>query len=236
MLSLLIAFAAEAVSISGTMPDEATRAALVARLRSQFVEVRDDTSSGKVSMPASWDQQMQRLLGPHLKLVHKGTLTVEGYRVSIAGEVASEAQRQQVLSELSAALSPNYTVSHKLRVVAGEQAVLDAALAERIVEFESGKASLTEPGRRLLDQMAEALLKVKGKRVAIIGHTDNAGARAGNLALSHARAMAVRDYVVAKGVDPASISVSGEGPDRPVADNATPDGRARNRRIEFHVL
>lgn len=77
---------------------------------------------------------------------------------------------------------------------------------------------------------------MKGKRVEVIGHTDNSGSRARNLALSQARAEAVKAYVVERGIRPDMISVRGEGPDRPVADNASAEGRARNRRIEFKVL
>jgi OOP family OmpA-OmpF porin len=80
------------------------------------------------------------------------------------------------------------------------------------------------------------LLRLKDKKVEVIGHTDNAGSRAGNLSLSQARAEAVKAYVVERGVKADMVAVSGEGPDRPVADNRTPEGRARNRRIEFKVV
>jgi OOP family OmpA-OmpF porin len=123
-----------------------------------------------------------------------------------------------------------------LRVAASEQGMLDAALANRIIEFESGQATLTDAGRAVLDQMSVALLRLKDKKVEVIGHTDNAGARASNLSLSQARAEAVKAYVTGKGIQPESIAVSGEGPDRPVADNRSADGRARNRRIEFKVV
>jgi len=69
----------------------------------------------------------------------------------------------------------------------------------------------------------------------VIGHTDNTGTREANLALSLARAGAVRSYLAAKGIAAASIAVAGAGPDQPLADNASAEGRARNRRIEFRV-
>ena len=84
--------------------------------------------------------------------------------------------------------------------------------------------------------MSAAMQKLKGVKVEVIGHTDNAGSRAGNLSLSQARAEAVKAYVVGKGIAADGIAVSGEGPDRPVADNRTPEGKARNRRIEFKVI
>lgn len=226
------------VVVSGTVADEASKASLMARLREVYGAERvvDQLTIGSVSTPANWNEYLKKLIGPNLKMVSHGQLKVEGSAVSVRGDVASEAQRQQVATGIAASLNPTYTVNNGLRVVASEQSLLDAALANRIIEFESGKATLTESGKGILDQMSVALQKLKDKKVEVIGHTDNAGSRAGNLSLSQARAEAVKAYVSAKGVNPDSVAVSGEGPDRPVADNRSPEGRARNRRIEFKVL
>jgi OmpA-OmpF porin, OOP family len=226
------------IVVSGTVADEASKAALLLRLREVYGAGRvvDQLAIGAVSTPANWNAHLARLIGPSLKLVSRGQLKVEGNNVSLRGDVAGESQRQQVANDIAASLNPTYTVNNGLRVVASEQNVLDSALANRTIEFESGKATLTVAGRAVLDQMSVALLKVKGKKVELIGHTDNAGSRAGNLSLSQARAEAVKAYVVGKGVDAESIAVSGEGPDRPVADNRTAAGKARNRRIEFKVM
>lgn len=226
------------VVVSGTVADEATRAAIVARLREVYGAGRvvDQLAVGTVSTPANWNAYVGRLLGPNLRLVKGGQLKIEGNNVSLRGDVANEAQRQQIAAEIAASLNPTYTVNNGLRVTVSQQSVLDAALADRIIEFESGKATLTPAGIAVLDEMAGALHQLQGVRVEVIGHTDNAGSRAGNLSLSQARAEAVKDYVVAKGIPAESIAVSGEGPDRPVADNRTPEGKARNRRIEFKVV
>lgn len=226
------------VVVSGTVADEASKAALLERLRALYGAARvvDQLSVGSVATPANWNEYVQRLIGPNLKLIKGGQLRVEGNNVSLRGDVANEAQRQQIAGDIAAALNPTYTVNNGLRVAASEQSVLDAALADRIIEFESGKAALTPAGMAVLDQMSAAMQKLKGVKVEVIGHTDNAGSRAGNLSLSQARAEAVKAYVVAQGIAADSIAVSGEGPDRPVADNRTPEGRARNRRIEFKVI
>lgn len=232
------------VIVSGTVADDGARAALVARLRQVFGAARvvDQLTVGPVSAPADWNDSVARMIGPHLKLVSHGQLSVEGSAASLRGDVASEAQRQQIGADLVAAASASsagggaLSINNGLRVTVSEQAVLDAALADRIIEFESGKATLTDAGRAILDQMSVALLALKDKKVEVIGHTDNAGARASNLALSQARAEAVRSYVASKGVRPEQIAVSGEGPDRPLADNRSAEGRARNRRIEFKVV
>lgn len=225
------------IVISGLVADEASKAALLARLRQVFgpERVLDQLSVGAVSVPSNWDDVLSRLMVPNLKLIHHGQLSVQGTAVSLRGEVANEAQRQQIATGLGASLEPGYTLNNGLRVTASEQLLLDTALANRTIEFDSGKATLTESGRAILDQMSVAWRTLKDKKVALIGHTDNVGARASNLSLSQARAEAVKTYVSAKGIRPESIVVSGEGPDRPLADNRTADGRARNRRIEFKV-
>lgn len=242
LASLLSANAAQAqeppIVVSGTVADEPTKAALLERLRIVYGASRvvDQLSVGTVATPANWNEYVAKLINPNLKLVSRGQLKVEGNSVSLRGDVANEEQRRQIATDIAASLNPTYTVNNGLRVAESQQRVLDAALADRIIEFESGKATLTEAGMTVLDQMSTAMQKLKGVKVEVIGHTDNAGSRAGNLSLSQARAEAVKTYIVGKGIAAESIAVSGEGPDRPVADNRTAEGKARNRRIEFKVI
>jgi OOP family OmpA-OmpF porin len=232
------AAAAAPIVVSGTVADDASKAFLLARLRAVYGNERvvDQLAVGRVSAPPNWNEHVARLIGPNLKLVTRGQLQVDGNSVSLRGDVASEAQKQQIAGELATNLDASYTVNNGLRVAVSEQGMLDAALANRIIEFESGKATLADSGKAILDQMSAVLMRLKDKKVEVIGHTDNAGSRAGNLSLSQARAEAVKAYVAGRGVKPEMVSVSGEGPDRPVADNRTPEGRARNRRIEFKVV
>jgi OOP family OmpA-OmpF porin len=75
----------------------------------------------------------------------------------------------------------------------------------------------------------------KGQRAALSGHTDNIGTEAYNLKLSDRRWTSVRDYVVKKGVDSGRVSGQGFGESKPIADNKTKEGRAKNRRVEIKV-
>ena len=163
--------AAPPIVVSGMLADETAKGALLARLRQVFGPERvvDQLSVGPVSAPPNWNDYLGKLVGPNLKLVSHGQLKVDGSAVSLRGDVASEAQRQQIAADLAASLHPSYTVNNGLRVAASEQSLLDAALANRIIEFESGKATLTESGRAILDQMSVALLKLKDKKVEVIG-------------------------------------------------------------------
>jgi outer membrane protein OmpA-like peptidoglycan-associated protein len=69
--------------------------------------------------------------------------------------------------------------------------------------------------------------------VQIVGHTDNVGPSAYNQRLSEQRADSIKVYLVKSGVDPAKIAILGVGERIPLADNATREGRARNRRVEI---
>ena len=225
------------VLATGTVPDEATKASVLARLREVYGadQVVDQIGVGQVSTPANWNSYVQKLITPDLKQISRGQLKIDGNTVSLRGEVANEAQRQKIASNVATSLTPTYTVNNGLRVSAAEQGILDSTLANRTVEFESGKAALTPAGRAILDEMATAMLKLKERKIEIIGHTDNLGLPATNLGLSQARAEAVKAYLSTHGIKGDLLTASGQGADRPVASNDTSDGRARNRRIEFRM-
>ncbi|GAB2863186.1 hypothetical protein GCM10027277_34800 [Pseudoduganella ginsengisoli] len=235
--ALFCSSVAAQVVVSGTVPDDATRQAIVQRLQALYGAgaVTDRMAVGPVLAPPGWPAQVQKLLAPGIKAVGKGELKVEGSAVSVRGDVASEAVRALAEKDLAAAMAPGFALRTDLRVVQGQQQMLDAVLAQRIIEFDSGQATLRPSGMAILDEMAAVILKLKGARIEVSGHTDNVGPRSSNIALSQARAQAVRAYLAAKGVDPGTVAVSGLGPDKPVADNGSAEGRARNRRIEFKV-
>lgn len=225
------------VVVAGTVPDEATRNAILARVREVYGAERvvDQLGVGSVVAPPNWSGYVQKLVSPQLKQVSRGQLAINGNNIELKGEVANEAQRQQLAADMATSLNPTYAVRNALRVAAQEQTVLDATLGNRIIEFEAGSSVLRPAGRGILDEMAATLLKLGNKKVEVIGHTDSQGGRDTNVVLSLARADAVRSYLAGKGVAPSLITTSGSGPDRPVASNDTAEGRARNRRIEFRV-
>ena len=225
------------VIVAGVVPDEATRQAILAKAREVYGDrVVDQLGVGNLVAPPNWSQLVQKLITPDLKRVSKGQLKVSGNVVELSGDISNEAQSQQLASHMSASLNPTYTVRNGLRVAAAGQDVLDAALANRIVEFQPGNAVLTPVGARTLDELLPVLNQFKGRRFEVIGHTDAQGAAAQNVLLSAERANAVRVYLAARGIAPALILTSGAGADRPVAGNDTAEGRARNRRIEFRVM
>jgi outer membrane protein OmpA-like peptidoglycan-associated protein len=109
----------------------------------------------------------------------------------------------------------------------GERIILEG------VNFETNKAVLLPGAKAILDQVASSLLGNPDAEVAIHGHTDNIGGAKYNQDLSLRRAESVKDYLSSKGVSSARMSTRGYGFTKPIDDNATSQGRARNRRIEF---
>ncbi len=102
------------------------------------------------------------------------------------------------------------------------------------IRFHTNSAELQEESEPILRQIALMLRKHKEiRRVDIGGHTDITGPRELNMRLSRARAAAVRRYLISRGIRPRRITAEGYGPDRPIADNETEDGRSKNRRVEF---
>lgn len=101
------------------------------------------------------------------------------------------------------------------------------------LEFETGKSVIRETSYSSLNELISLLQKKPLYKLLIEGHTDNVGNAASNLKLSINRAEAVKKYITEKGVDGTRITTQGYGMTRPVVSNKTPEGRQKNRRVEF---
>jgi NitT/TauT family transport system substrate-binding protein len=105
------------------------------------------------------------------------------------------------------------------------------------VYFETGSATLDDEAKQILKDAAELAQTFGSAYLRVSGNTDNVGSRQLNQSLSRQRAQAVVDYMVAKyGFPRDKFIVVGNGPDKPVASNESPNGRAQNRRTDFEVL
>ena len=101
--------------------------------------------------------------------------------------------------------------------------------------FDTGKATLKPESQEQLKNVAEILKAFPGVHIKVGGYTDNVGDKAANQALSAARAASVAGELVLLGVDKARLESEGYGDQHPVADNATEEGRAKNRRVSMRV-
>ena len=101
------------------------------------------------------------------------------------------------------------------------------------INFDTGKSDIKPEMQGTIDQIIALLKDNEDLNVSIEGHTDNVGQPAANKTLSEQRAKSVMKAVVEGGVDASRVSAVGWGQERPVADNRSEDGRAKNRRVEI---
>ena len=105
------------------------------------------------------------------------------------------------------------------------------------IYFWAGKPLILKLSYPVLDALAQALRATSViKKIRVEGHTDSLGKADFNRALSAQRANAVVDYLVKLGVPASRLQAKGYGPDRPIADNGTLEGREKNRRVDFVIL
>lgn len=159
--------------------------------------------------------------------------------ITLTGEVASDAVKTARGSEVKA-FYPNAKIDNQLSVV---QAATPA-VASTAAEVQCGdKIAVTANFATGSARLSPAMAKVLGAVVPCIkgpyevgGHTDNVGADASNQALSERRAKAVAGFLASKGVSAKLLTAKGYGETAPLADNATAEGRTKNRRIEFKKM
>lgn len=238
LLPCALALRAAPVVLEGVVPDEATRQAILARACEVFgpSEVEDRLQVGTVATPPGWREEALRLLAPGLRQVRGGRLELRALQAHLAGEVLDDAVRHELRQALAAGSA---VPADALRLASGAStasAGTAAATAMRGVEFEPGSARLTVAAQRQLDTVAAQLAARPPQLLAIVGHTDDAGTPESNLALSLQRAEAVRAHLIDRGIPAPRLQVRGAGASEPLADNRTPQGRARNRRIELRPL
>jgi len=101
------------------------------------------------------------------------------------------------------------------------------------IQFDTGKATIQPASESVLGEIVKLLQQNPGLKLRVEGHTDNQGNAAANQALSEKRAQAVVAWLTAKGISASRLTAKGFGASKPVADNNTDEGRAKNRRVEL---
>ncbi|MFT6921337.1 MAG: outer membrane protein OmpA-like peptidoglycan-associated protein [Crocinitomicaceae bacterium] len=104
------------------------------------------------------------------------------------------------------------------------------------LHFETGKSTIKSGSYSSLDELVDYMKRKKALKIVVAGHTDNVGSSEGNLTLSKNRALAVKAYLVKKGISAGRVRTEGYGMNQPIADNSTSIGRAENRRTEVQII
>jgi OmpA-OmpF porin, OOP family len=214
-LSTVLTVTSGQVSLRGVVPSEEARAAVVAAAQAVFgagnvtdnLEV-DPDAEGRVVMLGGVAEGAAAQLDSM-----EAALAAAGFSLDVQSDVVELTEEQSAL-----------------------QADLDAAVADVIINFASGSSFLTSAEAANLAPVIEILAGAEDILVAVEGHTDDRGDAASNQLLSQDRAQAVVDYLISQGIDETLLRAAGNGQSQPVGDNATPEGRAQNRRTEFRVV
>ena len=168
-------------------------------------------------------------------------LNLDGRELTVSGSIENTVDREGLLLQM-ASIDGIRSVWDDLSVVDPEakaraelerfQQALANIRTEEVI-FEPGSAAFASGSRQALESIVQLLRGYPEHRVRISGHTDNTGRPQVNLRISRERAQAVANYLISSGVSAAQVTAQGYGASQPIADNATEDGRARNRRVEI---
>lgn len=202
---------AQPILIEGKVPNEPARQEILAKMYANFGQenVIDRIQVGKISAPDGWSETVTRVINQDLKKIKQGQLKVKGSTIELNGKLLNSNDIDITRNKFQTLIPSDFRLSTQLSVDQAEQHMVNAALKNRIIEFESGSAVLAASGIQILNEMLVALNQVKGKKVKIIGHTDSSGEASKNLLLSQQRAEAVRDYLINKNIAAEILSVEG---------------------------
>ncbi len=229
------------LTLNGTMPDKATKDTVVRHAFNKISPPRitgvdDHLEVAGVEAPDGYIQVAMRGVNT-ITRCDTGRAGFEKGRFSLRCELP-ESDAAAVRRDANASM-PLGTVG-KVDILPHEavvtcEAELTDLLMDARIEFDSSSSVIGASSNALLDAVAAAVRRCPGT-LRIEGHTDSTGPEDENETLSRNRAIAVRNALIARNLDPQRLIAEGYGATHPVAGNTTPEGRARNRRIEIRVV
>jgi len=204
--------------------DEVRDQAYIALRKAQLAEADGSTAHLQRELAASKERSQEAQMKNAQKTQAELSQTKEQLAKEQSARAAAEQRTKDALDRLAAA---NANVKKEPR---GTVITLSGG-----VLFASGKSILLPGAQTSLNQVGDALKENPEAKILVEGHTDSTGNESFNMELSRARAEAVASYLASRGLPKEQITSQGYGPSRPVADNASPEGRANNRRVEIVV-
>jgi len=230
------------VTLEGEAPDEPSRARLIDEAQ-RIYSGSSVTDNMKVvgATPEPW-LSATRVALEQLARLRRGDVEMSDKTLMIEGAAESDKVADNIRSVLSTDLPPGYKAQDSITVMSETEKAADscqtlmrATTAKGIINFARASADLTSDSTQTLKELVEVANECPSFKIEIEGHTDAEGTDERNQRLSNRRANAVADFLAQNGVDRSRLSTIGYGATRPIADNATEEGRAKNRRIEFNV-
>lgn len=236
------------VRLRGRLPAGAIGASVQTFAVALYGAERTDVATRSVTdLPQGWSIRVMAGLRALAEL-SSGQLTVEPDTLRLTGETGDQDLVSRVTRMLSEDLGQGADFQLDVRYVATLDPVASQPTDEECVArirtiqesakitFDPASTEINETAGAVLDQIAEVLPDCLHVRIEIGGHTDAQGGDTMNLNLSQARADAVLNGLLARGILTTNLTAQGYGESQPIADNETEDGREENRRIEFRLL
>lgn len=230
------------VVLQGETPDAGSRVRLAEAARTLFPgsSIADQMiiggSSSQVWLPVALRGLEQ------LAKLNQGEASLVGQELTVSGVAVSEDVASGVRTALASAMPDGFKGRDRITIMSSVEREADQcegmmrATTERgVINFERAKADLTQDSAETLRELADIANACPAFRIEIEGHTDAEGTDERNQRLSDRRARAVAEFLVGAGVSSRRLDAVGYGATRPIADNNSEEGRARNRRIEFAV-
>lgn len=248
------------VRVTGVIPDEPTRNRIINDLRAVLGDnLITDITVNQNARPASWFNRIGEL-ARDFGAARDAEISLTNNSLDVRGRMEAS-QRASLIERLRAqfkdvrinalALNPDGTVNVEQAVREANLRTAEAldqlpnpfsgaqlveAVNLNIINFASASAEIPQVNQEILNKAANSIKRLpQNARLEIGGHSDNVGTREINQPLSLRRAEAVRNYLIARGVNPEILTAQGYADAKPVASNDTEEGRFRNRRIEFTV-
>ena len=239
---LLIVVQPSSVEIRGAISSSANERILRQTASRRFA---DRTVAIKVAiqpaLPPAWALATDLTLQA-LEQTRTATASVRPDGISIRGFTDDRAAWQRAAARISGGLPDGWELEYQVEETAAAGAMnrqciemFRTATRGRAIDFERSSAELGTAAIPLLDELVQIAVDCPGGRIDITGHTDNTGAESVNMALSRQRAIAVADYLVARGIAATRVHAIGVGSSRPLVDENTAQARRLNRRIELSL-
>jgi len=207
----------------------AANMALVAQARTQQIAAEQSAREAKSQMDATRVAQLQSARGQ----LNQTQQDLGRTQMQLQVQQQTADQQAQKLRALEANLKDARDTIAKIAAVKDDERGMVITLQGEVL-FQTGKWDLKPGAMAKLDEIATAL-KGKEQPITVYGYTDNVGTVDNNMVLSQHRADSVRSYLISKGLPQDLLSAQGKGPDSPISDNTSIEGRAQNRRVEIVV-
>ena len=223
------------ITLSGDVVDEKAKLSLITPAKLLWGENNVvDQLNIKPDAPRFWWNVKPFDVLSKLKAVPDFKLKLSDNLISGNATVGSEGIKDQLLAGIKNWFSSNAKsdITVNVNTALDQDQVDPKTLLNLPIEYATGASEVPENIKPLLLQIAQ-ILKDDPRSIVINGHTDNTGVAQDNKVLSLARAEKIKAYLVSQGVDASRLNTAGFGDEKPVADNTSDAGKAKNRRIEF---